>query len=189
MPHDSVTQWLARLKAGDPAAAAPLWDRYFPRLVELARRRLAGCPRGAADEEDVALSAFDSFCRDVAAGRLPKLDDRDDLWRVLLLVTGQKALDLARRETASKRGGGAVAGFDPDAAAGREPTPEFAAAVADEFRRLLAKLGDPELRALAVWKLEGLTNDEIAARWACVPRTVERRLKVIRSLWAAEVPS
>jgi DNA-directed RNA polymerase specialized sigma24 family protein len=190
VPDSSVTHWLGQLKAGDPEAAAPLWGRYFPRLVELARARLAGFPRRAADEEDVALSAFDSFCRDAAAGRLPRLDDRDDLWRVLLLITGQKALDLVRRESAAKRGGrpGAEAS-DLAEIAGAEPTPEFAALVADEFRRLIELLPDTDLRALAVWKMEGRTNEEVAARWGCVPRTVERRLKVIRSLWAGEVGS
>lgn len=188
MSDESVTHWLGRLKAGDPAAAGPLWDRYFPKLVEQARARLAGFPRRAADEEDVALSAFDSFCRDAAAGRLPRLDDRDDLWRVLLLITGQKALDLVRHESAAKRGGKPDGkSFDVATVAGAEPTPEFAALVADEFRRLLGLLPDTDLRALAVWKMEGHSNDEIAARWGCVPRTVERRLKVIRSLWAAEV--
>ena len=188
VPHDSVTHWLGKLKAGDPAAAGPLWDRYFPRLVELARARLRGFPRRAMDEEDVALSAFDSFCRDAAAGRLPRLDDRDDLWRVLLLITGQKAVDLVRHETADKRGGKTGAQvFDLEAVAGNEPTPEFAALVGDELRRLLGKLPDADLKTLAVWKMEGYTNEEIAARWGCVLRTVERRLKVIRSLWAVEV--
>lgn len=154
----------------------------------MARARLSGFPRRAVDEEDIALSAFDSFCRDAAAGRLPRLDDRDDLWRILLLITGQKALDLIRRETADKRGGKpGLQVFDLDSIAGNEPTPEFAALVADEFRRLLDKLPDADLKALAVWKMEGNTNEEIAARCGCVLRTVERRLKVIRSLWAAEV--
>jgi len=102
----------------------------------------------------------------------------------------QKALNLVRRESAAKRGGqpGAEA-FDVEAVAGMGPTPEFAALVAEEFRRLIELLPDSDLRALAVWKMEGWSNDEIAARWGCVPRTVERRLKVIRSLWAGEVGS
>lgn len=187
MPDESVTHWLGQLKAGDPAAAGPLWRRYFPRLVALARARLANFPRRIADEEDVALSAFDSFCRDAAAGRLPRLDGRDDLWRVLLLITGQKAVDLVRRESADKRGAGASVASDLASLAGAEPTPEFAALVADEFRRLLDMLPDADLKALAVWKLEGHSNEEVAARWGCVPRTVERRLKLIRSLWAGEV--
>jgi hypothetical protein len=77
----SVTHWLAHLKAGDPAAAKALWDGYFARLVELARTRLRAGARAAADEEDVALSAFDSFYRGAGEGRFPRLDDRDDLWR------------------------------------------------------------------------------------------------------------
>lgn len=186
MPTDPVTVWLGRLQAGESAAAGALWQTYFHRLVGLARQRLGAAPRRAADEEDVALSAFDSFCRDAAAGRLPRLDDRDDLWRVLLLITGQKAVDLVRRETAAKRGGNAAV-VDPGGLAAADPTPEFAALVADEFRRLLDLLPDADLKALAVWKLEGLTTAEVAARWDCVPRTVERRLKVIRSLWAVEV--
>ena len=92
----SVTGWLGRLKAGDPAAAKPLWDAYFARLVVLARARLRGAPRAAADEEDVALSAFDSFCRGAGEGRFPRLDDRDDLWQVLFLLTTRKAVGLVR---------------------------------------------------------------------------------------------
>lgn len=187
MSHDSVSQWLTRLKDGDRTAVTPLWNRYYPKLVAAARARLANGPRQAADEEDVALCAFDSFCRDAAAGRLPRLDDRDDLWRVLLLIAGQKAVDLIRYETAAKRGGPRGAdGAEVDALPADEPTPEFAAQVAEEFRRLLDVLPDPALRELAVWKMEGHTTEEIATKWGCVPRTVERRLKVIRSLWAGE---
>lgn len=135
----------------------------------------------------MALSAFDSFCRDAAAKRFPKLEDRDDLWRVLLMITGQKAVDLVRHETAGKRGGKrSTEEFDFETIAGNEPTPEFAALMADEFRQLLDRLPDPDLKALAVWKMEGNSNEEIAERWGCVPRTVERRLRVIRSLWARE---
>jgi DNA-directed RNA polymerase specialized sigma24 family protein len=70
-----------------------------------------------------------------------------------------------------------------------EPTPAFAALVAEECQRLLDKLGDPELRSLALWRMEGYTIEEIAARLGCVPRTVERRLRVIRSLWSQEIPN
>ena len=70
-PETSVTQWIDRLKAGDPDAAQELWERYFRRLVGLARKKLRAAPRRAADEEDVALSAFDSFCRGAEQGRFP----------------------------------------------------------------------------------------------------------------------
>ena len=68
---------------------------------------------------------------------------------------------------------------------GREPTPAFAAQVAEECRRLLDGLGDAELRAVAVAKMEGHRNADIAARLEVTERTVERRLGVIRKLWSA----
>src|SRR5438876_10303530 len=92
----SVTGWLGQLRSGDPAAAQQLWQRYFQRLVQLARQRLHGSPRRIADEEDVALSAFDSFCRDVQHDRWPQLLDRDNLWRLLVVITARKAHHLLR---------------------------------------------------------------------------------------------
>src|SRR5262245_42969931 len=101
---DPVTVWIGRLQAGDPAAARPLWDRYFHRLVGLARKRLRDAPRRAVDEEDVALSAFDSFCRNAEAGRFPDLTDRTSLWRVLAILTLRKAAHHLRDAARQKRG-------------------------------------------------------------------------------------
>src|SRR6266852_4950772 len=106
---DSVTNWLVHLKAGDAAAAQALWERYFPRMVALARKRLHGA-RLPQDEEDVALSAFDSFCRGAQEGRFPNLADRDDLWRLLLVITARKALDQLERQGRLKRGRGQLRG-------------------------------------------------------------------------------
>jgi DNA-directed RNA polymerase specialized sigma24 family protein len=198
----SVTLWISRLQAGDPRAAQELWERYFRQLVGLARRKLQGMSRAAADEEDVALSTFDSFCRGADAGRFPQLQDRDDLWQLLVAITAHKALDLVRREGRQKRGGGAVldeaALVDPvradvdqaglDQILSREPSPEFALQVTEEYKRLLDSLGDDTLRSVAVQKMEGYNNNEIAAQLGCAPRTVARKLRRIRTLWSQEVP-
>jgi len=194
-----ISRWIDELKAGHAAAAQGLWEGYFRRLVGLARRKLQGRPRRAADEEDVALSAFASFCRGAREGRFPLLRDRHNLWPLLLKITARKAADLTQREGRQKRGGGAVRGEsalaatgDAPAAAGldqvpgAEPTPGFAAQAADECRRLLDRLDSPELKAIAVWKMEGYTNAEIAAKLGCVVGTVERKLRLIRTLWDQE---
>ncbi len=190
----SVTRWIDPLRAGDPAAAQNLWARYFRRLVRLARRRLGQAPRRAADEEDIALSAFDSFCRRAAEGRFPQLQDRHDLWRLLVVFTARKASHLLRYEGRLKRRGpsapdsrpGADDTADLEQVVGREPTPEFAAQVVEEYQRLLGRLGDAQLQAVAQWKLEGYTNDEIAGKLDCTPRTVERKLRLIRAVWENE---
>src|SRR3954453_9317495 len=131
----SITRCIEALKGGDHDAARRIWEAYFHRLVGLARARLHDAPRRAADEEDVALSAFDSFCRGVDAGRFPRLDDRHDLWQVLVLITVRKAIDIRQHEGGQVRGGGKVKplsdladqGLDPTQAG--EPGPEMAAQV------------------------------------------------------------
>jgi DNA-directed RNA polymerase specialized sigma24 family protein len=191
--HGSITHWIDELRAGDQKAAQPLWERYFRRLVELARARLRGLPRGAADEEDVALSAFDSFCRSVEQGRFPRLGDRDDLWQVLFVLTQRKAIDLLEHEGRAKRDWRktkAPAADRPPFAdlASCEPDPALAALVADECRRLLGALGDDGLRVIAVRKMEGYSNEEIAHLSQCSLATVERRLRLIRKEWEQKTP-
>jgi hypothetical protein len=161
-PGGSVTRWIGDLKAGGDHAARPLWDRYFAQLVRLARDRLRSArrPGADADEEDAALSAFDSFCRAAARGRFPDLADRDDLWRLLVVITARKAVDQAQRRRARKRGGGRLVGE--------------------------ADLGGHDLlRRVLDLRLEGLTRGEIAARLGITERAVRRKLGVIRDAWMA----
>jgi DNA-directed RNA polymerase specialized sigma24 family protein len=189
---NSVTQWISALKQGDQSAAQGLWEAYFRRLVGLAYARLRDAPRRIADEEDVALSAFHSFCRGAQAGRFPRLDDRNDLWQILVLITVRKAIDLRHYEGRPSRGRGRVRSLTDltreglEAIGGNEPTPELAAQLAEEYDRLMEQLGDSSLQNVATWKLEGYTDQEIAARLGCVTRTVERKLARIRTMWARE---
>jgi len=188
----SITLWIGDLKSGGDGAVQPLWERYFEKLVRLARKRL----RGALDAnaEDAALNAFDSFCRGVKRGRFPRLADRDDLWRILVFVTQRKVADQLRHERTRRRGGGCVigettldeSGSGLDQLPGPEPTPEFAAMVAEEYRLRLEALGDETLQRVANWKLEGYTADEVAARLGCTRRAVQRKLALIRREWCGE---
>lgn len=197
---ESVTKWMNELAQGDELAAQRLWQRYYEQLVRLASKRLGAARRQAADEEDVMLSAFNSFCQGIAAGRFPWLSDRRDLWKLLVTITARKATAEIRRQLRQKRGGGNECGEaalggtgqgDGNAAieefVGREPTPDFAAEVAEECERLLAALGDESLRQIAIAKLEGYTNEEIAERLDCSLRTVKRRLGRVREIWGREV--
>jgi DNA-directed RNA polymerase specialized sigma24 family protein len=192
----SVSQWLGPLQDGDPDAVERLWDLYFQRLIELARARLRNLPHREA-AEDVALSAFDSFCRGAGRGRFPRLADRESLWRLLVVVTARKAAHYRRDANRQKRGGGAVGigSAPPDAEmeayleqiVGREPTPEFVAQAAEECGRLLRLLGDPELESIALLRMEGYTLEEIGDRLGYVPRTIKRKLRLIRDLWEQDL--
>lgn len=196
---DSITQCIGMLKRGDHGAAERLWTTYIQRLVGLARSKIGGSPRRAADEEDVALSAFDSFCRRAERGQFSRLLDRDDLWQLLVVITERKAIDLRRREGRKSRGEGKVLSFSEGVGEGVTPTaaglfdpgpsPEFAAQAAEEFRRLLGLLADDSLREVAVRKMEGYTNKQIAERLGCIEQTVERKLRSIRQVWTGGTAS
>jgi DNA-directed RNA polymerase specialized sigma24 family protein len=160
-------------------------------LVRLAHKGLGRSPARAADAEDVALSAFDSFCRHAETGRFPELHDRNNLWRVLAVITARKAGRLLRDEARQKRGGTVAAcSEDQDALLervfSREPSPELAAQMTEEYERLLGLLGDDVLRRVAVWRMEGHSIEEIAGKVPCSPRSVKRKMQLIRTLWEQE---
>ena len=184
----SVTTWIGELRGGNTAAAQQLWERYYTQLLDFARGKLYGTPRREADEEDVSLSAFHSFCQ--SAARFPRLNNRDDLWQILIMLTARKASHQRRRQRAGKRGGTQdtpAAEAELDDIIGSEPTPEFAAMIAEEFDVLLERLPDDGLRRIARLRLEDYSNAEIARQLQCSERSIERRLAVIRAVW--EEPS
>jgi DNA-directed RNA polymerase specialized sigma24 family protein/transcriptional regulator with XRE-family HTH domain len=186
----SVTGWLVRLQTGDPDAAQKLWDRYFQHLLGLARKKLKGRILHTADEQDVAASAFASFWQGVRGGRFSDLHDRDNLWGLLIRITTRKALDYVQYDH-RKRRAHEDAGVAPDELPARELSPEEEAEVREQFERLLEMLRDPVLQSIALWKMEGFTNKEIAAKLSQVrrthERTVERKLGRIRAIWLQEM--
>jgi RNA polymerase sigma factor (sigma-70 family) len=193
----SVTLWIDRLRAGERDAAQQLWERFFQQLVKVAGNKLRHVPRAFADEEDVALSAFDSFCRAAAQGRFSQLADRHDLWTVLVLIVKRKAVDHIQHQQQQKRdwrrtqqtsaspGNEAVLAEDHVLLGiiSQEPDPALAAQMDERCQYLLDKLDDDQLRTIAIRKLEGYQNQEIAASLGCSLATVERRLVLIRECW------
>jgi len=198
MVEDHLTTWLTELQQGDERAAQEIWEEYFDRLVRLAKGKLRGVPGRSFDEEDVALSAMNSFIQGAKKGSFPKLDDHSDLWRLLVTITARKAQKHLRQRYAQKRGGGNVRGESVfmkaddhgdgpgiGAVMGDAPTPALAAEFAESCANMIDVLGDQVMQEVARLKLEGHTNAEIADQLGCTERTVERKLNIIREKWTA----
>jgi RNA polymerase sigma factor (sigma-70 family) len=179
--EESVTQWIAGLKAGKAEAADRLWHRYFERLAQLARRKLGSAPRRAADEEDVAAIVFRNLWQGAKSGHFPELRNRENLWPLLVVLTSRRVHDLLRHEKRRGNNGGLE---ELDEVIAVDPSPEFAAMMTENVSRLFEML-DPAQRQVAQLKLEGLENAAIAQELRCSPRTVERKLHVIRRIWDA----
>ncbi len=197
MASDETPDWLAKLQQGDAEGAEQLWQQYFSRLLSVAKKRMDCLPRRAFDEEDFVISAMASFVEGARAGRFPKLADETDLWRLLVTITLRKVGAQRRHFYTAKNNHGGVRGEsvfigNDDTAplaglahvTGGEPTPEFAAEVNEELRRLFERLDDPLLVEIAQWKMEGFNNEEIAIKLDRNTRTVERKLALIRDCWS-----
>ncbi len=195
--EETVTQWIDQLKTGDAEAAQKLWESYFLEMVEVARRKLQGAPKAVADEEDVALSAFKSFCLGAKNGKFSQVTDRDNLWPLLVAITSRKSVDLIRMENRQKRGGTGQSqnssvkkwntiSLDFEELIQQQPSPEFTVQLAEELERLLDLLdntGDSILKQVALGKMQGETTIEIARDLGCARRTVERKIQLITCLW------
>lgn len=186
--ENNVSHWIDQVKEGDSVAANELWEHYYDRLIRNVRRHFRDQNRGASDEEDIVVSVFESFYRAARAGRFPEMAGRDDLWRLLLKMSARKLVDKRRRDRRQRRGSGKpvfslqAAGEDQAVieVIGDEPTPEMVMTMAESVEQLLSHLGDGQLREIAVGKMEGFSNAEIATRLGCSERTIERRLHLIR---------
>jgi len=190
----STRLWLEAARRSDSLALDRLWKRFSPKMTRLAAQWLASRPRFPGfDHDDVAQVAFDAFSAALTEGRYPDVGGSDELWRLLAVITVRKASDLAKAESAQRRGGDATvvslndSGLAVMPPASSEATPELAAAMTDEFRRLLSGLADPELETVALLKFEGYTNDEIAQHLGYTRRTIQRMLNRIKRLWSHEI--
>jgi RNA polymerase sigma factor (sigma-70 family) len=187
--EDSISVCLRQLKAGDSDAARRLWERYYQRLVALARKKLGDSPRRSMDENDVVQSAFTSFCLRARTGGFPDLKDRDSLWALLAVMTARAAANQRVHEGRLKRGGGKVGSASWDDPGGEwqlmdmiseQPSAEDAAIFVAQLEHFMDSLDDPSDRLILLWKLEERTNPEIARHLDCSLSAVERKLRSIR---------
>lgn len=189
--NDALSDWHTKLRGGDPELTSQLWNTYFQRMVRLARQRMVGVPTAARDEEDVALSAFKSFCLGVQTGRIPLDPDNVNLWPLLVTITLNKAVDQVRYENRLKRAPSSKPTsnhpkLDLEELLSREPSPAISAVASETLEIMLDCLRqtqDDTLQMIAVASMEGSSASEISVTLNCSQRTVQRKLKTIKTLW------
>lgn len=188
----SVSRMIGDLRDGSDVAAEALWKHYWDRLRAVSKRELAGLRSRMVDDEDVAITAFHSFVRRVRKGEYPDVATRDDAWRLLVVIAVRKALNCIRDENRARRNprqheDGARASAGESEAVDASIQPDVGVMIADSVEHLLSVLDSDELREIAMAKLAGYRNQEIAAALGRSVATVERRLNLIRVRWQREV--
>ena len=184
--YGSVSQLIAQAKDGDEVALTGLHRRYWPKLVELARRRLHNVPPSTFDEEDIAQEAFIGFFRSMKNGRTLKLENRHQFLAFLTHIIACKAVNEINRNLAQKRGAGKVVSVSPLLVLAQDEShsPLESVILEDCYQYYIALL-PKSLKPIAELHLAGLTNIEIAIRLDCVERTVVRKLALMREEWEA----
>ena len=183
-----VSHWIEQAKQGNREAAEHLLNRYFQSLVHQACARLMGSSRRAGDEEDIALSAFDSVYRGLETKCFPNLKDRGSLWGLLFRKTVRKALNWDKHEALRHPplSDDDVLRLFYDRLAAREPAAADAAAFVEDLRRLMESLpdsADVPLRRIARLLLDGKSRDEIADALGCTNAEVKRWWDMIYNRW------
>ncbi len=184
--NDSFTDVMARLRAGDQAAAREIFQRYVDKLLRLARSHFDAVLRRKVDPEDVVQSAYKSFFLRYGAGKL-EIQDWDNLWGLLTMITLRKCFDRVEYHRAQIRDVQREANVPPDAsgtgpwweAVAREPTPEEAAVLAETVEQLLGDL-DANERPIVQMSLQGYTATEISQQLGFAERSVRRLRERIR---------
>ena len=138
------------------------------------------------DAEDAALSAMHSLFRGMHHDRFPELDDRGNLWRLLVLITHRKVRAQWRKENANRRTQPSDSGqeFPITEIITSDPTPESVHIMMEEMEILLKRLKDDHLRKVALLRMDGFNQDEIADQLDCASRTIRRKLNRIREIWS-----
>lgn len=199
---ESFAKWIEQVRLGDEASISLLWENYFQQLVRVAANRLPKNLRRSGDEEDIALSAFHSFIAGIREDRFPELGGSDNLWGLLITLTGRKVNAHMRHNTRQKRGGGNVRGESVFINAngdllsgglggvpGSNAPADIQTELAEACDNLLDQLKDEQLKQIAVMRMDGYLVDEIAERMEISKRAIERRLQLIRRIWSEQAES
>jgi hypothetical protein len=185
----SITQWLQRLQDGESDAAKEIWSRYYPRVIRLAAIQLIKSDDRSIDEEDVAQSTFRTVYLAVMNGKYPDIEDRRDLWRLLLVSTLNRVRRHYRDSRTLKRSVNELVTQDQSRRrlllelSGPDAQAEMADLIETLFLRLDQEDSTGELRKIALLQLEEHSASAIAKRLKRRKNHVLQRIRLIRILW------
>jgi RNA polymerase sigma factor (sigma-70 family) len=172
----SFAELLHQVRAGDEQAAAELMRRYEPVLRKTIRTRLTDpAMRRIMDSMDVCQSVMSNFFVRAAAGQFD-LKNPKQLLALLATMARNKVTNLALKERAARRGGGAArVGLSDVQPAARDPSPSQAAASEELLREFRERLTAEE-RYLADQRALERPWAEIAAEVGGDPDALRIRL-------------
>ena len=187
MPTPPEEQALIDLwRHGDQNAARQIVERYFDRMLMLARRRISQRLASRVDPEDIVQSVFRTFFVRLKDGQFV-FQDQDDLCKLLMRITLHKTLrqvafhKAAKRDPTLETNQGQAHQEQLLTILDREPNAEATVTFLDQLEHFLDRL-EPETRQIIEMRLQGYTNDEISQQLGIYDRKIRRAVERVRDL-------
>jgi RNA polymerase sigma factor (sigma-70 family) len=191
-PPESLSACLPKLLAGDDKTFDLAFQQFFERICLVVKQQFQNNKFRHADEEDIALSVFNALHQAIQNKKYEQLEDTRQLFNLLKTIAKNKAIGLLRAEESLKRGAGRLRGDSVfakpdelvgngwDMVQGAEPAPDYIAALNDSWQNALGQL-TADLQRIALLKIQGYENLEIAQELGISLSTVERRVAILKT--------
>ncbi len=185
----SVSIWLRKLPEADQQAQNEILRKYRDRLVGYAAWRLRQLGVRAKDADDIAQEVFLGLFQRAAAGKMPDLKRRSDLWLKLRRIAGDRVKDARKKKLPFTESAVQPAKQDQSDQAGlgdlADPQlDECMEMVEHELIRRHLQQRHEDLPEIAALRMQGYRPSEIAEQLDQPKRTIERRLQWIDELCA-----
>lgn len=182
MASDNDEMDLQMLVAGEHQCSTEVVARYSDRLLRLASSRMPDRMQARVDPADVVQSAFRSFFAKHERDGF-RFNDVEDVWRLLAAITFHKvqhAIRFHSRKVRDVRRD--VIGHEQiQATESESPTASSLSIMEDTLRAIMRELPSTHQQVLRL-RLEGYSIDEIANQLGVSTRTVNRGLKLARTV-------
>jgi DNA-directed RNA polymerase specialized sigma24 family protein len=148
--------------------------------------RKSGCSK------DIATDVLMKISRDLTAGRHRQLNNRQDLWILLISIVNEHIVQ--HRKDRIPQGGSIPQELSiTDYLSNCEQDLEFLLSkgnrygslqeILDRFEDLISIVKDKQSKEVAILKLQGYSNREIGSQLGIVGKTVDRKVNKIISRW------
>ncbi len=183
-------EWRIISASADNAAISSFWNQNQERLTVIAQNWLSRMfERIPGGDSGSSPSAFEAFCLASPTDNSESLSGADELWRLIAAIVMSRPRQSEISDAVSNESDQLSASHVSNEGSSNQGVipVNLAALMTTELRRLMEHLADTNLEVVVLAKLLGETDEALGVEMACTRRTIQRMLKLIRSLWQDEL--
>ena len=164
-----------------------IFSEYLPKVVRLAEYNIAPGMKHRIEADDIGATVFRTVFRRISEGKF-RFEDEESFWKQLVVITLNRLANKVRDGNAQKRGGGKTKlSIEDLIAIASDPDPSHAAALSEVISIIADQLDETGRRILEL-RMAEYTYVEISEELGVTPKTVQRRMDIIRDKLSLHFP-